>query len=213
MFDKSLPLLIIFLLLMSFSALAEEALIQQAPAIDLSDLAPKPEPKPQPAAPAPRASSPAQSSAPLAGNSDDVSTEKIGAWDKVCTATGTRECLMIQTGAGPDGGTAMMFQLRKFAQPEVVGEGQSFVAVADIVMPLGVVLIRGVGFQIDNSAENRVPFQVCTNQGCVVQLPFNDQLVNAAKAGNNIKITMDSPQGPVPINISLSGFTKAYNSL
>jgi len=213
MFDKSVPTLILILLLLSFSVVAEESLIQQAPAIDLNDLAPKPEPKPQPApAPAPRANNPAPASAPLDANGD-VSTEKIGAWDKVCTATGTRECLMIQTGAGPDGGTAMMFQLRKFAQPEVVGEGQSFVAVADIVMPLGVVLIRGVGFQIDGSPENRVPFQVCTNQGCVVQLPFNDQLVSAAKAGNSIRITMDSPQGPVPINISLSGFTKAYNSL
>lgn len=213
MFDKSLPVLVIILLFISFSVHAEEGLIQQAPAIDLSDLAPKPpEPKPAPA-PIQRAPSAAAPSAPIATGSGDVSTEKIGSWDKVCTTAGARECLMIQTADGPDGGTALMFQLRKFAQPEVVGEGQSFVAVADIIMPLGVVLIRGVGFQIDNSPENRVPFQVCTNQGCVVQLPFNDALVNAAKAGNSIKITMDSPQGPVPLNISLSGFTKAYNSI
>jgi len=210
MFDKSVQIIAIILLFLSYSAVAQEALVQEAPAIDLSDLAPAPPaPKPAPAAPRATPSVPA----PTAAADGDVSTEKIGAWDKVCTASGPRECLMIQTGAGPDGGTALMFQLRKFDKPEVVGDGQSFLGVADIIMPLGVVLIRGVGFSIDSSGENRVPFQVCTNQGCVVQLPFNDQLVKAAKAGNNIKITMDSPSGPVPINISLSGFTKAFNSL
>ena len=211
MFDKSLPILAIFLLVASFTVSAEEALIEQAPAIDLSDLAPAPKPAPTPA-PTPRAQAPS-SAAPTAAGAGDVSTEKIGSWEKVCTTSGARECLLVQGAAGPEGGTAMMFQLRKFDKPEVLGDGQSFVAVADIVLPLGVVLIRGIGFQIDNSGENRIPFQVCTNQGCVVQLPLNDQLVNAAKAGNTIKITMDSPQGPVPLNISLSGFTKAYNSL
>ncbi len=213
MYDKTLSIVSIILLLAMASVSAEESLLQQAPAIDLSDLAPPVEqPKPAPAPAAPRATAPAASS-PVTSASGDVATEKIGAWEKVCTTASPVECLMIQTGDAPEGGTALMFQLRKFAQPEVVGEGQSFVAVADIIMPLGVVLIRGVGFEIDASGENRLPFQVCTAQGCVVQLPFNDQLVAAAKAGNTIKITMDSPKGPVPITISLSGFTKAFNSL
>ncbi len=213
MFDKTVSIVSIMLLMAITAVSAEESLMQQAPAIDLSDLAPPVEaPKPAPTPAAPRAASPSVSN-PVTSASGDVVTEKIGAWDKVCTAVAPVECLMIQTGDAPEGGTALMFQLRKFAQPEVVSEGQSFIAVADIIMPLGVVLIRGVGFQIDSSGENRLPFQVCTAQGCVVQLPFNEQLLAAAKAGNAIKITMDSPKGPVPVTISLSGFTKAYNSL
>ena len=60
----------------------------------------------------------------------------------------------------------------------------------------------------------RAPYRVCDRQACVVQEPIAEEVVNQFKRGNIAKMSMAAPPSRIiPVEISLSGFTAAYNAL
>jgi len=80
--------------------------------------------------------------------------------------------------------------------------------------PLGVVLTEGLALKIDGGQDAVAPFQVCTEQGCLVREPIADELIGRLKKGNAATVTVVAAnQGVVTSSISLSGFTAAYNAL
>lgn len=177
------------------------------------DLGPANDTDSQPSTPA---SAPA-SSGELPGNGPDLSNADLertrhGSWEVAC-AKGGGPCVMAQIGSDSSGTPILEMVLRKLPEPQEV-QGVPVVAVTDIITPLGVVLTSGLTMKIDAAEEQRAPFQICTEQGCLVREPLTEVAVDRFKKGNVANITVvAAQQGPVSTAISLSGFTKAYNSL
>ena len=177
------------------------------PTLDLGAAPSTPAATATPAAP----STPTEPPAPGAGTGE-VSRTTYADWEVACTADGNN-CAMAQIGKDNTGTPVLEMVLRKLDKP-LEADGRTAVAVLDIITPLGVVLTEGLGLTIDNGQEELAPFQICTEQGCLVREPIDDDLVSRLKKGNRASVrVVAASQGEVRATISLSGFTKAYNAL
>ncbi len=87
-------------------------------------------------------------------------------------------------------------------------------AVALFTLPLGVALVPGVEFRIERGEPARIPFAVCTTEGCRAALKLTGEMVQAMKKGNQATLTFATIE-PKSFNvpISLQGFTKGINGL
>ncbi|MEE9320277.1 MAG: invasion associated locus B family protein [Granulosicoccus sp.] len=132
-----------------------------------------------------------------------------GAWEVACAADG-KTCAMAQIGNDSSGTPVLEMVIRKLPEPLEVGD-QTAIAVLDVITPLGVVLTDGLSIKIDKGKAESAPFQICTEQGCLVREPIDADLIRRMKRGRIAKITVIAAnQGEVTANISLKGFTKAY---
>jgi len=157
--------------------------------------------------------------APPAQAPSSASTQNIrgnavrhGDWDVACDAEG-KQCAMVQIGNDSEGTPILEMVVRQLEEPLEVGE-RTAIAVLDVITPLGVVLPEGLSLKIDDGRQESAPFQVCTEQGCLVREPIDGDLVNRLKRGNKAQISVIAiNQGEVIASISLSGFTAAFGSL
>jgi len=148
-------------------------------------------------------------SSPAARSGEGVQT--IGAWQVSCAAGA--ECAMAQIGSDGTGTPILEMVVRKLEAP-LEADGRTAIAVVDFITPLGVVLTSGLQLKIDSGQGEAAPFQICTEQGCLVREPVDQGLIDRLKKGNNANVSVVAAnQGDVTATISLSGFTKAYNSL
>ncbi|MCB1507405.1 MAG: invasion associated locus B family protein [Hyphomicrobiaceae bacterium] len=80
------------------------------------------------------------------------------------------------------------------------------------LLPLSVQLPDGVRAQIDDGQQITGRFRICLPQGCVVEIPADENTIASMKRGSNFVITAINQQGrAVPFQFSLSGFTAAYD--
>ncbi|MFK7996749.1 MAG: invasion associated locus B family protein [Granulosicoccus sp.] len=183
---------------------------EQAPVETLDLGAPAPADRSSETAPAT-----APQAAPAAGNQKnlvEVQRNTVGAWDVACPPEGSN-CAMAQIGNDASGTPVLEMVIRKLEEPLEVGE-RTAIAVLDVITPLGVVLTEGLSVTIDNGKPETAPFQICTEQGCLVREPIDDSLVSRLKRGNSAVVSVIAAnQGEVKATLSLSGFTKAYNGL
>ncbi|MFK7860578.1 MAG: invasion associated locus B family protein [Granulosicoccus sp.] len=180
---------------------------EQAPVEKLDLGAPAPADRSTQTAPATAART-----APQAQANPGVTRETVGAWDVACPPEGSN-CAMAQIGNDASGTPVLEMVIRKLEEPLEVGE-RTAIAVLDVITPLGVVLTEGLSVTIDTGKPESAPFQICTEQGCLVREPIDDALVSRFKRGNNAVISVIAAnQGEVKATLSLSGFTKAYNGL
>lgn len=153
---------------------------------------------------------PAASSAPATGGEVKRSTFK--SWEVACLADNTN-CAMAQIGKDATGNPVLEMVIRKLPEPLEAG-GEIAIAVLDVITPLGVVLTEGLTLKIDAGDNAVAPFQVCTEQGCLVREPVAEDLINRLKRGSLATVSVVAAnQGVVSSTISLSGFTAGYNSL
>ncbi len=83
-----------------------------------------------------------------------------------------------------------------------------------ITLPLGVMLVPGLEFSGGTMKPVRIPYSVCTPNGCTAGLILEKEMVNKLKSGDKGKVKFASVQNQVlEIPFSLSGFTAAFNSL
>ncbi len=137
---------------------------------------------------------------------------QYGDWDVACDANGVN-CAMAQIGNDGTGTPVLEMVIRKLDEPLEVGE-RTATAVLDVITPLGVVLTEGLAIKIDDGPNESAPFQICTEQGCLVREPVDDDLITRLKRGNTARVSVIAAnQGEVTAAISLKGFTKAYDSL
>jgi invasion protein IalB len=141
-----------------------------------------------------------------------ASRTKYGAWEVACGPDG-KNCAMAQIGNDAGGTPVLEMVVRKLEEPLEVGE-RTAIAVLDVITPLGVVLTEGLAVKIDGGKEESAPFQICTEQGCLVREPIDNELVTRLKRGNNAVVSVIAAnQGEVSASLSLSGFTKAFGAL
>lgn len=163
-------------------------------------------PPPRPTSQQPSNTTPADNAA----TSNNLQT--FGAWDVACDPEG-KNCAMAQIGNDATGTPVLEMVVRKLPEPLEVGE-RTAIAVLDVITPLGVVLTEQLAVTIDNGREESAPFQICTEQGCLVREPIDEDLIARFKRGNNAVVSVIAAnQGEVSASLSLSGFTKAYDAL
>ncbi len=139
---------------------------------------------------------------------------KVGDWNVVCEAGGGANCAMTQLGEDSEGSPAIEFVVRKIEEQDAEIDGVKIVAVADIITPLGVLLEFGLRLKIDAGEERGAPFRICQKHGCLVREPLSADVIASLKKGNKATVTVAAEgAGPIDIDISLRGFTKAFNSL
>lgn len=151
-------------------------------------------------------------SEPQAGAEPDVT--QVGDWSVVCQSGGGAACAMTQLGKDSQGSPAIEFVVRKVSEEEAEVEGVKIAAVADIITPLGVLLEFGLRLKIDDGEERGAPFRICQKHGCLVREPLSADVISALKKGGAASVTVAAEgAGPIDIEISLNGFTKAFDSL
>lgn len=173
-----------------------------------------------PAAEAPAAEAPAAEAAPAApagGEPAAAPTEEIlevvkathGDWEVRCAPEGA-DCFMYQLAMDSENNPVAEFSLVRLA------EGAGAAAGATVVSPLGTLLPAGVELQIDDGEARRYPFTWCSQVGCFARFGVDDAAITAMKAGTVAKavlVSVAAPDRPLLLEVSLTGFTAAYDSL
>lgn len=134
-----------------------------------------------------------------------------GAWQIICI-NDSDACAMQQVGKSSEGKDAMVVRITKVDAK--TDKGEAIPASVEIVAPLGVILPAGLRVQIDGGKVRATGFQICLANGCLAQDVMNQPFIDDLKRGSAAKMTVVVPgQGEVGVDISLSGFTKAFGSL
>ncbi len=147
--------------------------------------------------------------------------ERFTDWVLSCvyTGSGNDPCRFIQVLNNGEGG--------RVAQVSIVPlpPGRGVAAAAVIETPLGTLLRvprnadelnqpGGLRIQVDDGELRVFQFTFCTEGGCVAEIGMDEALVSAFKRGNVAKIliwSVDAPDQPVQLSLSLSGFTAGFN--
>jgi invasion protein IalB len=201
------------------AATEEQATEEQAPATDEA----QPEAEAPAAADAPaEADDAATDETPAAPNEADqafpvtgapvepeFTTEEFGAWELRCTAD-NKECFLYQLITNDAGDPVSEISI--IALPA----GGEAVTGATVVTPLGTLLPAGITFRVDSGEPRQYPFSWCLRSGCFSRFGLPAQGLASLKAGSVAHMRLaaiDIPEQPIDLEISLSGFTAAYNAL
>ena len=95
-------------------------------------------------------------------------------------------------------------------------KGNKAVAGVDVATPLGTLLTAQVQFKIDGGKTVRYPFTWCDQLACYARFGLTLEQINSMKRGANALFTVRSiaaTNTPIEINMSLSGFTAAWNEI
>ena len=166
----------------------------------------------QDAAPAPEALAPALSPAPQqpAVNPNLVVNELHENWSVRCfTVASQAPCDILQIGSNAE--TQQRVSLVSIAY---LPASQSYAA--QIIVPLGVTLARGLTLQAGDASLNGVKFNRCERDGCYVEIAFPPATVNAIRMlTEDTLITVFSygSGDSLELPFSVSGFSEAMDHM
>lgn len=195
---------------MSPVAYAEDAAPQEAPKAEEKAEAPKTE------AVAADAKNTEDQAFPVAGETPEVGKEFVADqfddWQKVC--------VILEEGKGP---SCRLFQLLKDEGGSAVAEisivalakAEKAVAGVNFITPLGTLLTAQATMRIDAGKARRYPFSWCDQIGCITRFGLSNAELASLKKGNKAVMTIAAAATgkPVPLNVSLKGFTAAWDSI
>ncbi|RJE79811.1 invasion associated locus B family protein [Paracoccus sp. JM45] len=132
----------------------------------------------------------------------------------------TIRCIRAPEGKDP----CEMYKLLNDADDNAVAEltllplkNGDVAAGATLVAPLETDLIEGLGFRVDSGKMQGYPFSFCAPVGCISRMGFTTAELNAMKRGSKANVQLlpfgGDPKKPVQLEISLSGFTAAFDEL
>jgi invasion protein IalB len=150
-----------------------------------------------------------------AQTAQEPTRQQVGDWTVICAPAG-RPCVMEQIGKTAQGEDALSMQIEKLPEPQTV-DGQQIESVGNFLVPLGVLLQAGLRLRVDSGETAASPYFLCQQNGCVVRAPLQPELLDRFRRGARATLTfaaLDNGQPrDVEISLSLSGFTRAYNTL
>lgn len=142
-----------------------------------------------------------------------VEKTKHGAWAIRCLETDANVCAMTQIGNNAEGEPLLRAEFHKAQKPQT-SEGRTVVGRMVITAPIGVLLPAGVTLSIDGRKTGAAGYQLCNPAQCIVAELISTEFIAELKKGSNIKMTVRGVDGKESsATLSLSGFTKAFNSL
>ena len=137
--------------------------------------------------------------------------ETHGAWEVRCVKLADNE-------------TCTLYQLLKDKNDisvaeinvEVLPLGNQASAGITLITPLGTSLAAQLGWHIDDEKIRQYPYGWCEQSGCVARFGLTQEDVTSMKKGANGKVyvvSIATPNEPFVLNLSLTGFTAAWNSV
>lgn len=150
------------------------------------------------AAPAPAAAAPA--------SSPDTPWIKICAQDE---ATKSQRCNVSQVLLAQNGSVVASVSIQELPENKIsVG---AFV-------PLGFVIPAGIGLYVDGEQKGTAAFTICVPpssggpSGCAARADLTQDFIASLKKGNKLGLVLANTQGqPIPIEMTLIGFSKTYD--
>lgn len=141
---------------------------------------------------------------------NDVLKATHGAWEVRCIE-GTDTCAMSQIGSTSDGKRAMLVTVQRVSGVKAEN-GANVPAALTVQTPLGILIPYGVRMKIDSNKVVPVLLSRCVPAGCISQARMLDEAVGKMKQGSKavFGFFLDAE---ILVEVSLSGFTKAYNSI
>lgn len=139
----------------------------------------------------------------------EVVRDTFGDWQVRCAPDGD-ECFMYQLAMDDEENPVAEFSLLRLPA------GEDAVAGITIVTPLGTLLPPGLGIQIDTNEMRQYPFAWCSQVGCFSRFGLDNAAITTMKRGRAGRMTLlavGAPDQPVVLDLSLTGFTAAYDSL
>ncbi|SFS09463.1 invasion associated locus B family protein [Yoonia litorea] len=144
---------------------------------------------------------------------DTYIRETFGDWDVRCVVApeGQQDpCNLYQLLLNDEGVSVAEFNV--FLLPE----GSQIVAGATFVVPLETFLPEALTLAVDGQNVRRYPYRFCNRAGCVARIGFVQSEIDEFKAGANGSLRIvpaAANDTEVILDISLSGFTAAFDSL
>jgi len=136
-----------------------------------------------------------------------------GDWEVRCGEGDDKLCVIAQVGKTAEGKNALEVRIRKLDGAKGP-DGKELPAAIQITTPLGSILRAGVRVSIDGAEPRTGIFEFCVPTGCVVRDAMSEEFLAKLKSGNTAAMTFTVLQrGDVTANISLKGFTKAFDAL
>jgi len=132
-----------------------------------------------------------------------------GAWEVHCVE-GTEDCTMRQFGDTAEGERALMVAIKRLEG--VTNEGKPVPAAMEVLAPLGLLIPYGIRLKVDQGEVAGIPLIRCIADRCIAQEPLSEQSVSQLKNGATAKFGFVM-NDEVLVDISLNGFTAAYNAL
>jgi len=84
--------------------------------------------------------------------------------------------------------------------------------VFQITVPSGRLIPEGIKLRIDDKQETSMQYIYCFPQSCIAEVALDDKLIAILKGGNKLTVTSTNVQNqPNPIDVTLEGFTAAYD--
>jgi len=157
------------------------------------------------------AADPAQEPAgtePVTPQPGDITITEHGDWELRCETP--ENCFMYQLTRDAE--------LNPVAEVSIVAlpDGGQAAAGVTIVTPLGTLLSEGVLLQVDSGRAVKYDFGWCTRAGCFARFGLTAQELDNMRRGNTARIrivAVSSPERPVLLDVSLTGFTAAFNDM
>ena len=135
-------------------------------------------------------------------------SDKYGDWVRMCETIKESEtivCGLVQNVLLKESGQSV---LKIIIRNDLSG------STILLSLPLGFAIPPGVAVNVDKSETIQKQVQTCTQSGCLAGWQLDEEFINIMKRGVKMYVTIMDLQGkPFQIPVSLSGFTKGFDSL
>lgn len=151
-----------------------------------------------------------EAAAPAKG--ENYVKETYDSWEMRCVKTdsGNDPCQIYQLLKNGEG--TSVAEISMFPLPE----GSEAVAGATVMAPLETLLTAGLRYGIDDAEPKVYPFTFCATVGCMSRVGFTADEIEKFKSGGKGVMTIVpavAPDKPVTLEVSLKGFTAAYEAV
>jgi invasion protein IalB len=126
-------------------------------------------------------------------------------WYKACTQQAENDVCVVQNIMAAANGQLLT------AVGLITVQGEVNQRVMQVSVPSARLIQPGIQMQVDDNEAVRLEYAVCMPDKCVAEVPLTDEIVASFKGGSEVTFTsVNFQRAPNPIEISLSGFTDAF---
>lgn len=134
------------------------------------------------------------------------------------------QCFRTEAGKKTDKDPCQLYQLLKDKSGTPIADismvalqpGGKAIAGATIMTPLETLLTQNVVLKIDDGEAKMYPFTFCAQMGCFARVGLTADDLAAFKKGKSVSLTIvpvSAPDKPVTVDMSLKGFTNAFDAV
>jgi invasion protein IalB len=145
----------------------------------------------------------------MAQEEDEAAAAPTGApngWYKACTQQAENDVCVVQNIMAAANGQLLT------AVGLITVQGEVNQRVMQVSVPSARLIQPGIQMQVDDNEALRLEYAVCMPDKCVAEVPLTDAIVSSFKGGSEVTFTsVNFQRAPNPIEISLAGFTDAFD--